>query len=432
MTMYRLTFNFNSMIKFLKLIALSFLLTWCPSFISAQLVGAHEDLIVIGKRDSIYSTVLDELRDIWVYVPESARVPGKKFPVVYLLDGDAHFYSVMGMIQQLSTVNGNSVCPEMIVVGIPNTDRTRDLTPTHVREAMGDSVFVKTSGGLPKFTSFIADELMPYIESHYPVTPYKMYIGHSLGGLAVLYAMFNRPEIFTSFVAIDPSLWWDNGVMLTMMDSLEKDAKFERKSLYLAAANTMPSGMDYSQVRKDTTMATEHLRAIIKFANSVNARKPKGMDFKWKYYEEDNHGSVPLIATYDALHFLFSWYALDNNMLANYINPGVTGSPKQLIDLLNTHFKTISEHYGYVVLPDEHLINSLGYQFMETRKMDMAYACFDLNIKNFPQSTNVYDSMGDYYVAKGDTVKAIESFSKALEIEEVPYTRAKLKDLQKK
>lgn len=420
------------MLKFLQLPTLLCLLVWFPSTVSAQLIGAHGDLIVAGKRDTIYSAVLGELRDIWIYVPESAKVPGKKFPVVYLLDGDAHFYSVMGMIQQLSTVNGNSVCPEMIVVGIPNTDRTRDLTPTHIRELRGDSVFVKTSGGLPKFTSFLADELMPYIESHYPVAPYKMYIGHSFGGLAVIYAMFNRPEIFTSYVAIDPSLWWDDGVLMTMMDSLETDAKFERKSLYLAAANTMPPGMEYSQVRKDTTLATEHLRAIIKFANSVNARKPKGMDFKWKYYEEDTHGSVPLIATYDAIHFLFSWYELDNNMLANFMNPEVSGSAKQLIDLLDTHFKTISEHYGYEVLPDEHLINSLGYQFMEARKLDMAFACFDLNIRNFPLSTNVYDSMGDYYVAKGDTAKAIESFTKALEIEEMPYTRAKLKDLQKK
>ncbi len=416
----------------LRLFAIALLLAWCTSPLSAQVVGPHGDLIVIGERDSIYSNILGELRDIWVYVPESARVPGKKFPVVYLLDGDAHFYSVMGMIQQLSSVNGNNVCPEMIVVGIPNTDRTRDLTPTHVHDVRGDSVFVKTSGGLPKFNAFMADELIPYIESHYPVTPYKMYIGHSFGGLAVIYALLNRPEMFTSYVAIDPSLWWDDGVLLTLLDSLESETKFDHKELYLAAANTMPPGMEYSQVRKDTTLATEHLRAIIKFANSVNARKPKGMDFKWKYYEDDSHGSVPLIAEYDALHFLFSWYELDNNALANFMNPEVTGSAKQLIDLINTHYKTVSEHYGYEVRPDEHFINSLGYQFMEARKKDFAFACFDLNIKNFPQSTNVYDSMGDYYVANGDTAKAIESFTKALEIEEMPYTRAKLKDLQKK
>jgi hypothetical protein len=114
------------------------------------------------------------------------------------------------------------------------------------------------------------------------------------------------------------------------------------------------------------------------------------------------------------------------------MNPNVTSTPKQLIDLLNTHFKTVSEHYGYDVLPDEQFINSLGYQFIEARKMDLAFVCFNLNTENFPHSTNVFDSMGDYYVAKGDTAMAIKNFTRALEIEEVPYTRAKLEELQKK
>ena len=419
------------MTKYLSLLALAFTMACAPSIVTAQFIGAQGDLIVIGQKDSIYSSVLGEGRGIWVYVPESARVPGKKFPVVYLLDGDTHFYSVMGMIQQLSSVNGNTVCPEMIVVGIPNTDRMRDLTPTHVEVAMGDSMFVKTSGGMPEFTSFLADELMPYIESHYPVTPYKVYIGHSLGGLAVIYAMLNRPDLFTSYVAIDPSLWWDDGVVLTMADSLEKDAKFEHKSLYLAAANTMPKGMEYSEVRKDTAEVTEHIRAIIRFANMVNARKPKGMDFEWKYYAEDDHGSVPLIAEYDALHFLFPWYKFDNNELAGFMDPGATGSSQQLMDMINAHFKSVSAHFGYEVLPDEHWINSLGYQFLQIHKMNLSFACFDMNIKNFPQSTNVYDSMGDYYIAQGDTAMAIKLFSKALEVDEVPWTREKLNKLQK-
>ena len=159
---------------------------------------------------------------------------------MYLLDGDAHFYSVMGMIQQLSTVNGNSVCPEMILIGIPNTDRMRDLTPTYVTEAMGDTLFNETTGGLVNFTSFIENELMPFVESHYPVSPFKMYIGHSLGGLAVIHTLLTRPYLFNSWVAIDPSLWWDDRLINTMSDSLKHKSKYADESLYLAIANTMP------------------------------------------------------------------------------------------------------------------------------------------------------------------------------------------------
>ncbi|HTE24313.1 alpha/beta hydrolase-fold protein [Flavitalea sp.] len=111
--------------------------------------------IELGNIDKLQSKILNEERKIWVYVPNagSQDIYAKaKYPVVYLLDGDAHFYSVVGMIQQLSSVNGNTLCPEMIVVGIPNTDRTRDLTPTHVDKdpMMNDSNFVKTSGGFKK------------------------------------------------------------------------------------------------------------------------------------------------------------------------------------------------------------------------------------------------------------------------------------------
>ena len=146
-------------------------------------------------------------------------VPGavfsqQKYPVVYLLDGDAHFNSVVGMIQYLSQVNSNNACPEMIVVGISNTDRTRDLTPTK----SGDDPFLKTmpglavqtSGGGEAFMSFIEKELMPHINSKYPTQPYKILIGHSLGGLTVMNAVINHTKLFNTYIAIDPSMWWDN------------------------------------------------------------------------------------------------------------------------------------------------------------------------------------------------------------------------------
>src|SRR5882672_9439087 len=92
-----------------------------------------DNRLSIGIIDSIYSPTLKEYRKLWIYTPDGYKRDGKsRFPVVYLLDGDGHFYSVAGMIQQLSEINGNTVCPEMVVVAILNTNRSRDLTPTHV------------------------------------------------------------------------------------------------------------------------------------------------------------------------------------------------------------------------------------------------------------------------------------------------------------
>jgi predicted alpha/beta superfamily hydrolase len=116
-----------------------------------------DNKIVIGKIDSVYSTILKEPRKVWVYLPNmkaGMQNPGQRYPVVYLLDGDGHFESVVGMIQQLSQVNGNTIVPEMIIVGIPNTDRTRDLTPKHITSdpPMMDSNSTKNTGGGENFT----------------------------------------------------------------------------------------------------------------------------------------------------------------------------------------------------------------------------------------------------------------------------------------
>src|ERR1700755_3624564 len=91
---------------------------------------SEPEKVSIGTIDKLKSKVLKEERKIWVYVPgglEYSLAEGKKYPVVYLLDGDAHFDSVVGMVHQLSSINGNTVCPEMIIVAITNTDRIRDL-----------------------------------------------------------------------------------------------------------------------------------------------------------------------------------------------------------------------------------------------------------------------------------------------------------------
>ena len=95
--------------------------------------------------------------------------------------------------------------PDIIVVGIPNTDRSIDLTPTHVVDAPDDS----TSGGGENFISFIEKELMPFIDNKYPTEPYKILAGHSSGGLEVMQAFAHHTNLFNSYIAIDPSIWWD-------------------------------------------------------------------------------------------------------------------------------------------------------------------------------------------------------------------------------
>ena len=347
--------------------------------IQAQTTQTHLNKVIIGSIDSIHSKILNEQRKIWVYVPNSASndiYSKQRYPVVYLLDGDWHFYSVVGMIHQLSSVNGNTICPEMIVVGIPNTDRTRDLTPTHMDSWLPymDSSFCKTSGGGENFISFIEKELMPFIDSLYPTAPYKMFIGHSFGGLAVMNTLIHHTNLFNAYVVIDPTMYWDNQKLLREAQKALANSNYSGVSLFLGIANTMNEGMDTIKVKKDTTKSifTIHIRSILELSNYLINNKQNQLRFAYKYYNNDDHGSVPLIAEYDALHAIFNYYPLKlSNNDFDTVN-------KALISKIENHFENVSKQIGYKINPPEDGVNSLGWEALNSKHYDEAiYFYFD-------------------------------------------------------
>ncbi|MEP6736944.1 MAG: alpha/beta hydrolase-fold protein [Chryseolinea sp.] len=388
--------------------------------------GNHNSYIKVGRIDSIFSNDLNEERKFWVYLPygvDNAPEPGKKYPVLYLLDGDAHFQSVTGMIQQMSAVNGNMLCPEMIVVAIPNTDRTRDLTTSHVSE---DSY--KTSGGAENFTRFL-QQLITHVEAKYPVTSYRTLIGHSFGGLFVINTLMRHKAMFANYLAIDPSLWWDDQKLLKESKHLLDTGRFDKKFLYVAMAHTVKKGMSLKDLAKDTTENTRHMRSIIEFCDDAVSKTSNGMTFESKYYPDDGHGTVVLISEHDGLRSMFKWYGL--NELADYYVSDSKQSAEQMIGVIKAHYKIVSDHFGYEVAPDRQMVNDLGDYFLGEKRADRALALFTLNVENYPKVVWAFDALGDYYLHEKDTANAIESFDKALAIVQEKGIAEKLDKLKK-
>ena len=387
-----------------------------------------DNKITIGTIDTLQSTILKEKRKLLVYVPKSSSIAGSSpqtYPVIYLLDGDAHFNSVVTMIQHLSRVG---MAPEMIVVGISNTDRTRDLTPTK----SGDDRFltkisnlsVKNSGGGETFMSFIEKELMPYINSKYPIQPYKIFIGHSFGGLTVMNALINHTSLFNTYIAIDPSMWWDDLNFLHAAKKAMAEKDLNGKTLYVGIANTIDQDMDVKQILKDTTLDIRGIRAVMGMDEWIKKAKPKGLTYDSKYYKNDTHNSVTLIAAYDALRFIFAEYEF------RVKNKDVLDSTVALAEKFKLRYEKVSRLFGYEVKPPESEINTYGYIFLKRKQFKKAEGFFKLNAINYPASFNVYDSYGDFFVASGDKLKAIENFEKALSIKENDDTRKKLNKLK--
>jgi predicted alpha/beta superfamily hydrolase len=381
--------------------------------------------VVIGKTDSVYSHILKEKRKVWVYLP-NMKSPSpdasQRYPVVYLLDGDGHFESVVGMIQQLSQVNGNSIVPEMIVVAIPNTDRTRDLTPTHILSdpPMMDSNFSKNTGGGDNFTSFLEKELMPHIDSVYPTQKYKMLIGHSFGGLAVMNVLNNRPKLFNSYIAIDPSMWYDKEQFLKTTTQKLSTQKYDGISLYLGIANTLPEGMTLEKMKQDKTADTRHIRSIFALDKFIKEHPQNGLKYASKYYADDDHSSAPFITEYDGLRFIFNQYRFKFTR-GDFMDPGIG-----IADRLSKHYNNLSKEFGYTISPAEMQVNALGYNALSQKQYAKAAALFEMNIRNYPKSGNVYDSYADMWLAQNDTVKAISNFQKALDVQFNADTKQKL------
>ena len=395
-------------------------------------VNAQTDnKIILGTIDSIHSKILNEQRKVWIYVPNSAAndiYSRQRYPVVYLLDGDAHFYSVVGMIQQLSSVNGNSICPEMIVVGILNTDRTRDLTPTHVDAdpPFMDSASSKNSGGGEKFISFIEKELIPHIDSLYPTEPYRTLVGHSFGGLTVINALVHHTSLFNAYIAIDPSMWWHHQKLLNEAKQALASRTYPGVSLFLGIANTMNPGMDTMRVKQDTTTFSRHIRSILELNKYFTTNKQNQLKYQYKYYDNDDHGSVPLITEYDALHFIFSYYPL-RLTFDEFSNLNMA-----VISKIENHYKDITKQLGYTAAVPESMANNIGYQALSNKHFKEAEYLFKLNITNYPASFNAYDSIADFYEATGDKTRAMDNYKKSLSFKEVKDTRQKLEKLERK
>ena len=406
------------------------MLSLLASFVSIVLLAQAGNRITIGTIDTVQSVILAEKRKILVYVPSSRSSPGtspQKYPVLYLLDGDANFNAVVGMVQYLGQVNGNTACPEMIVVGISNTNRNRDLTPTKTGADpmlwnLPSSIY-SVAGGGSAFMSFIEKELIPYIDAKYPAQPYKLLMGHSFGGLTVINTLVNNTKLFNAYIAVDPSMWWDNLNFLKDVKTHIAGSDFAGRSLFVGIAHSMNERFTIKSARRDTSLDTRHVRAILGVDSLIKNKHPRGLKYASRYYDNDTHGTVSFNATYDALRFIFADYQLKVH------NKDMTDSSSAFVDKFRLRYQKISKLFGYVVKPAEAEVNRFAYTFLRMNLFEKAERFFVMNVENYPGSFNVYDSYGDFFVARGNKPAAIAQFRKALSLAENADTRKKLDKL---
>jgi len=409
-------------VRILVLVALSVLVN---SISKAQ---SNAFLKQIGVKDSLFSRVLNENREIYVQLPEYYNPMGhEKYPVVYVLDGKVFLPTVVNVHQFYS----GGFMPEMVIVGISNAkNRMRDLTTSKVKEMYGQP-FTQEHGEAEKFTAFLKDELIPYIEKKYPVTNYRTLIGHSYGGLFAMYTLVHHPNMFANYLAIDPSMDWDNSKLISEAKTALENNNYRGKSLFMTLGGQLHM-QDYSitidNVMEDKSDFTKFARANISCSNLIKEHSDNGLKYDWKFYPNDLHGTIPFPSIYDGLLNMFEWYQMENTDKINDFE-----TPKAaLVKLINYRETKLKKHFGYAEPPyPEDLLNMSGYMSMDMDKMEKAKMYFDLAIKYYPNSANAYDSMAEFYERTGNNPQAIHFYTKAFELSGDSSFQDKIKRLEK-
>ena len=246
--------------------------------------------LVIGETFTIDSELLHEVRRINVYLPPGySESPDVRFPVLYMPDGGMQedFLHVAGLVQ---VSVGNGTMRPFVLVGIENTERRRDMTGPTTQEE--DRKIAPRVGGSAPFRRFIRTELMPRVKARYRTTDETAVVGESLAGLFVVETFLLEPDLFDSYLAFDPSLWWNGERLVTEAEKRlrARPMRGSRKALFLASSS-----------EPQLAVLTERLAAALK------AHAGAGTGLEWHYLPmpEETHATIYHPAALRAFRAMF-------------------------------------------------------------------------------------------------------------------------------
>jgi len=326
----------------------------------------------------IESSILNETRNMSIYLPDDYAYSEAKYPVLYLLDGGAHLQHASGAADYLSI---RGIIPDIIVVAIHNVDRTRDFSPVHVESA-------PTSGGAEKFLGFLSKELVPKLEKAYRTAGFNILLGHSFGGTFIGYTLLAEPDLFDAYLAVSPALMFANNFVVNKASEKLKPFK-DTKYFYMTVGNEK-----------------RYFEALEEYSSIMTEKAGESVEFKYVKMMEENHGTTPYLTVFSGLKFIFKQWQLPQEML------------QADLDAIDDHYLKVSKKYGIEVATPELVINALGYNYLQTKEYEKAIATFKTNVERYPGSANVYDSLGEAYENDGKPDQAAQNYQKAVSLGE--------------
>lgn len=331
----------------------------------------------IGETVTIHSKILGEERQLFIYAHRAYNEDQSRYPVAYVLDGEWNFLNDSGIIDLLSS---REAIPWMIVVGIPNSDRMRDLSPTPIREQ-------PRSGGAAAFRRFLREEVFPFIEARYRTEPFRLLIGHSLGGLFAVDTFLREPDLFGACLAVSPYLVWDNNRYLDA--AMKERAASPRGRIFLSAVLG-----DEPQL----------LPAFQRLKNLLAGRRSPQLEFRFREISECDHETVHPQAVARGLLDIFPDWRLPPDAAA----AGLDG--------ILRHYQGLSRRYGYEVRPVYFVLLMIADDFAGRGGLDEAVRILRHAVQQDPSLSYAHSSLGRCYRLKGMIEEARRCYEEALRI----------------
>ncbi|MEO8276871.1 MAG: alpha/beta hydrolase-fold protein [Thermoanaerobaculia bacterium] len=336
--------------------------------------------VSIGESFVLKSAILHEDRRYEVALPASyAWAEDRRYPVLFVLDGADHFAHSAASVAYLADKGD---IPEMIVVAIDSTVRVRDFTQTD-----WSSHWIG-GGGAAKFREFLANEMLPTIDRTYRTQPFRVLSGHSAGGQFVLWCLPSDRPLFQAYVALSPSLDWDDGLPIRDLEKGLRSVPDLSGFVYVARSD------DFGGALADF----EKLVAVLR------SGAPAGLRVKSAALPLESHTTIPLLGQIDALRSLYEGWRLPEDLV------------DQGVDATRDYFAALSKKLGIAVPLPESALNDLGYAALGREQFAQAIALFEENVRANPGSANARDSAADGYLAAGDLPAAKASADRAVEL----------------
>jgi predicted alpha/beta superfamily hydrolase len=357
---------------------------------------------------ALRSRILEEERRLRVRLPRDYDSGTERYPLLVLLDAEWHFNLAAADVELLSECSYASPhpLPRMIVVGVVNVDRNRDFTPT--RSPKFRNMRFPTSGGADLFRRFLVEELLPTIEATYRTKPYSILAGWSLGGLFTIDTLLSKTPAFDSYLAISPSLWWDD----------------ERTLRRLSESPESFSSLDGFQLT--VTLGTEESGSLVErstraFLEHLTDHPLRGLRVEEVSVDGLGHNYSPKMAFFLGLATSFS----DWRLPAEFLDRDLAA--------IDAYYASLSKRYHFEIPVPEDVYGTLGWKLFEAGRRDEASDLFRAWVARHPGSSVAVASLGSFHREIGDSAQAVVLLRKAMEIEaESPQPRDTfLLDLQR-